>query len=320
VSDDLIFISYRREDTAGYARAIYDQFVQRFSSERVFMDVDAIEPGLPFDEAIEKAIGRCQVLLAIIGRNWLAGQAGTGPRIADPKDFVRREIAAALSRNVRVIPILLDGVRMPSEEELPEDLRALARRSAIEISHSSFKSDVERLISSVGGAAQPKPPGRRFVLYWVVGVLVMGALSWVVYVWVERILAARSGIYEESEPNDQKANVNKIPFPAKIRGMIEHADDSDIFQFTTPTPMKGSEIGIILRSLSRDFTPDVAVYDKEWRRVDWSHTTGVRPSIIFASASNQVYFVTVKMFHPGAFHPGARGAYELEIRAEDAGP
>jgi hypothetical protein len=75
MSNGLIFISYRREDAAGYARAIYDQLVQHFSKERVFMDVDAIEPGLPFDEAIQKAIGQCQILLAVIGRNWLAGRS-----------------------------------------------------------------------------------------------------------------------------------------------------------------------------------------------------------------------------------------------------
>ena len=83
MGDGLIFNSYRRDDSAGYARAIYDRFVQHFSKERVFMDVDAIEPGLPFDEAIEKAIGQCQVLLAVIDRNWLAPRGEAGPRIND---------------------------------------------------------------------------------------------------------------------------------------------------------------------------------------------------------------------------------------------
>ena len=72
------------------------------------MDVDAIEPGLPFDEAIEKAVGQCEVLLAVIDRNWLNQPAGAGPRINDPKELVRLEIAAALSRNIRVVPVLLD--------------------------------------------------------------------------------------------------------------------------------------------------------------------------------------------------------------------
>jgi hypothetical protein len=112
MSNGHIFISYRRDDSAGYARAIYDQLAQHFSRERIFMDVDAIEPGFPFDEAIERAVGQCEILLAMIGRRWMEQQAGAGPRINDPKDFVRLEIAAALSRNIRVIPVLLDGASM----------------------------------------------------------------------------------------------------------------------------------------------------------------------------------------------------------------
>jgi hypothetical protein len=181
MGDGLIFICYRRDDAAGYARAIYDRVVQYFSKDRVFMDVDAIEPGLPFDEAIEKAIGQCQVLLVVIGRNWLAFQAEAGPRINDPKDFVRREIAAALSRNIRVIPVLLDGTKMPTEEQLPENVRAMAKRSGIEISHTTFKSDVEGLIFATKKAlgepaVPPRAPGRRSAVYWLVGAIALIAL------------------------------------------------------------------------------------------------------------------------------------------------
>ncbi|MBC7944589.1 MAG: toll/interleukin-1 receptor domain-containing protein [Burkholderiales bacterium] len=176
MSNGHIFISYRRDDSAGYARAIYDQFVQHFSIERVFMDVDAIEPGHPFDEAIERAVGQCEILLAVIGKRWLGQQAGTSPRINDPKDYVRLEIGAALSRNIRVVPVLLDGASMPTEEELPEPLRALARRNAIEISNSRFKSDVERLIAAVRKALG-KPDNPMQKLYWIVGAFAAGALS-----------------------------------------------------------------------------------------------------------------------------------------------
>jgi len=149
MSSGQIFISYRRDDSAGYARALYDRLVQQFSTERVFMDVDAIEPGLAFDEAIKRALDQCEVLLVVIGRRWLDKPTGREPRINDPKDFVRLEIAAALSRNIRVIPVLLDGARMPGEEELPEPLHALARRNALEISNSRFASDTETLITAV---------------------------------------------------------------------------------------------------------------------------------------------------------------------------
>jgi hypothetical protein len=144
-----IFISYRRNDSAGYARAIYDQLVQHFSKDRVFIDVDAIEPGLAFDDVIQQALERCAVLLVMIGRRWLHDDDGKASRLSDPNDLVRLEIAAALSRNIRVVPVLLDGARMPGEDELPEPLRALSRRNALEISNTRFGSDVERLVSIV---------------------------------------------------------------------------------------------------------------------------------------------------------------------------
>ncbi len=149
MSNGQIFISYRRDDSAGYTRALYDRLVRQFSKERVFMDVDAIEPGIPFDESIQRALDQCEVLLVVIGKRWMDNQAGVAPRIHDPKDFVRLEIAAALSRNIRVIPILLDGASMPTEEELPEPLRALARRNALEVSNSRFDADIETLIGVI---------------------------------------------------------------------------------------------------------------------------------------------------------------------------
>lgn len=177
MSNGHIFISYRRDDSAGYTRAIYDQLVKRFSKDRIFMDVDAIEPGLPFDEVINQAVGRCEILLAMIGKHWLEQQVDVGPRVNDPKDFVRIEIAAALSRNIRVIPILLDGASMPPEEALPEPLRAFARRNAIEVSNSRFTSDVERLVEAVSKVLgevdvprnQQVPLSRRSMLYWLLG-------------------------------------------------------------------------------------------------------------------------------------------------------
>ena len=178
MSNGHIFISYRRDDTAGFTRAIYDQLAERFTNERIFMDVDAIEPGLPFDEVITQAVSRCEILLAMIGKHWMDQQPGAVPRINDEKDFVRLEIAAALSRNIRVIPVLLDGVSMPSEELLPEPLRALARLNAIEIGGGArFRSDVERLIkvvSKVLGESNAPPSQKRFrshrtMQYWLFG-------------------------------------------------------------------------------------------------------------------------------------------------------
>src|SRR5215208_725851 len=144
-----VFISYRRNDSAGYAQAIYSRLTQRFSKDRLFMDVATIEPGVDFERVIETAVGECDVLLAIIGKRWLRDDvSGTAP-LENPKDYVCLEISTALARGIRVIPVLVDGVIMPGEETLPAALRSLSRRHAVDISNSPFDFDVERLISAV---------------------------------------------------------------------------------------------------------------------------------------------------------------------------
>lgn len=144
-----VFISYRRDDAAGYARAIYEELTERFSPDRIFMDVDAIEPGLPFDEVIRNAVGQCEALLVLIGARWLAPQPDGKLRLEDEHDFVRLEIAAALARNIRVIPVLLDGTTMPKEAALPQALRGLVWRNAIEVSNTRFSSDIDRLANAL---------------------------------------------------------------------------------------------------------------------------------------------------------------------------
>jgi len=145
-----IVISYRRDDASAHAGRIYDRLRTEYGPDQVFMDIDAIEPGVDFVEAIEEAIGSADVLIAVIGRRWttVAAQAGT-PRIMDPRDFVRLELAVALERNIRVIPVLVDGATMPTVDELPEDLSGLVRRNAIDISHARFHADAQRLAHSV---------------------------------------------------------------------------------------------------------------------------------------------------------------------------
>ena len=92
-----IFISYRREDSAGYAGRLYDRLAGHFGADRVFMDVEGIEPGVDFVDAIESAVASCEVLIVIIGNEWLAADAAGKRRLDDPKDFVRIETAAALA-------------------------------------------------------------------------------------------------------------------------------------------------------------------------------------------------------------------------------
>src|SRR5262245_48885555 len=116
-----VLISYRREDSASYAHAIYTRLTQHFSQDQVFMDLDMVDPGMAFERAIEKAVGECDVLLALIGKLW----ATFG--LDDPMDFVRLEISAALACNIPVIPVLVDGMSMPNEDSLPSTVQPITQ-------------------------------------------------------------------------------------------------------------------------------------------------------------------------------------------------
>jgi hypothetical protein len=143
-----IFISYRRQETAWPAWRLYDALVEHFPAEQVFRDVDSIEPGEDFVDRITAVVSSCDVLLALIGPQWLTITDENGQRRLDnPRDYVRVEIETALTRNIRVIPILVDPTPMPRVNELPANLAPLVRRNAVEISPVAF--DIERLITAV---------------------------------------------------------------------------------------------------------------------------------------------------------------------------
>jgi hypothetical protein len=145
-----IFISYRREDTSGYAGRLYDQVSAHFGRDHVFMDVADLEPGSDFVDTIEKKVGTCDALIALIGKNWLTIKDEQNQiRLSRPGDFVSIEIAAALKRNVEVVPVLVGGAKMPLQRELPEALQSLSRRQALEISDVHFTRDVSDLIEAL---------------------------------------------------------------------------------------------------------------------------------------------------------------------------
>jgi hypothetical protein len=142
-----IFISYRREETAYPAGWLFDRLADHFGAGQIFKDVDSIELGDDFVEMITRAVGSCDVLLALIGDRWLTITDKQGRRrLDDPNDFVRLEIEAALKRKVRIIPILVEGAPMPHADELPAAIAGLARRQALELSPSRFEYDTSRLL------------------------------------------------------------------------------------------------------------------------------------------------------------------------------
>ena len=147
----MVFVSYRREDSADITGRITDHLVQRFGRESVFKDVDSIPLGIDFREYIQTAVSRCAVLLAIIGRNWTrTAGAEKKSRLEDPRDHLRIEVQAALDRNIPVIPVLVQGVHMPAEHEVPDALRSLVFRNGIAVRPDpDFHIDMQRLIRGI---------------------------------------------------------------------------------------------------------------------------------------------------------------------------
>lgn|GEM_PF-1692738 len=144
-----VFISYRREDTGGQARALHDRLIQHFTTRRIFMDVDSIAPGDDFVDYLQQTVASSGAMLALIGNDWLAATADGTRRIDDPADFVRLEIASALAQGIPLIPILVERARMPRADDLPDDLRAMVRRHALEIENVRWNYDVGRLLSAL---------------------------------------------------------------------------------------------------------------------------------------------------------------------------
>jgi hypothetical protein len=147
---DKVFISYRREDSEGFARSLFQSLVGRFGKDHVFMDVEAIGLGMDFVDAIDKSLADCGALLVLIGKDWIACTDRQGRRRLDIEDdFVRTELAKAIERNVRIIPILVKGAPMPKADELPEQLRPLTRRQALELRHERWDHDVDHLAAAL---------------------------------------------------------------------------------------------------------------------------------------------------------------------------
>src|SRR5580704_2124312 len=145
-----IFLCYRREDTSGYAGRLFDALVARFGEASVFMDIDTIAPGQDFVQVIEAALVDCEIVLVLIGPNWLSARDKRKRRRLDnPADFVRMEIEGALSRGLRVLPVLMGGAEVPSSRELPASLAALTRRHAFEISDRRWRYDVQALLAAL---------------------------------------------------------------------------------------------------------------------------------------------------------------------------
>ena len=204
-----VFISYRREDAAGHAGRLYDWLTRRFGEHGVFIDVVAIEPGEKWREKIRAKLEACWAVLVVIGPQWLTPRGGTGrSRIWDPDDVLRYEVETALHRDdVEVVPVLVEGARMPKSEDLPEELSKLRERNAAELSDVRWRYDVgflgdtleKRHVPSGTGSERTKTLIRFLRDGLIPAVLVGMAARWIV-----------------GEPNDVRGEI--------VNGVIRQAE------------------------------------------------------------------------------------------------
>jgi hypothetical protein len=154
----LIFISYRRADAGKTAWRLFDWLERQFGAEGVFFDREGIEPGEAFPQVLEQQLNECQVLIALIGPRWLDIADDQGkPRLWAAHDYVAHEVATALKRGIRVVPVLVDGATMPAADQLPPALAAFADNQALAIDDAHFATDFERLVDALEG----RPRGWR---------------------------------------------------------------------------------------------------------------------------------------------------------------
>ncbi len=217
-----IFLSYRVQDTAGETGRLVDALKQHFTDEQIFMDIDNLEPGADFTKVIEKSLDTCDVFLAVIGPRW-AGESSDGRnlRISDPNDWVRMEVSTALQRNIRVVPVLVDGGMLPTAEKLPPDLQPLLRRQAIEISNKRWWYDVNQLIQFLINTAgiEPgknvlqkdstladKPVKSKSWMYAGAGLVLAVALFFV----LRSLLSSEKQVGDANDKNEQTTNQQTV--------------------------------------------------------------------------------------------------------------
>jgi hypothetical protein len=176
-----IFINYRRDDAPGVAGRLFDYLALKYPRRNLFMDVDAMKPGRDFAEQLDTQVSQCRVLLAVIGPRWLDAKDQTGHRRLDGEhDYVRIELASALKRDIPVIPVLVDGATMPSEESLAADLKPLVRRHALELRHTRFNADADAIVHALESVVPRRraPWGLVITAAVVVAAVVALAVSW----------------------------------------------------------------------------------------------------------------------------------------------
>jgi formylglycine-generating enzyme required for sulfatase activity len=307
-----IFISYRRGDSEGQARALATELAKYAGADSIFMDVDSIALGRDFREGLQESLESCDAALALIGPGWLDAKdaAGNG-RLEDPNDYVRQEIAVALKRNIPVTPVLLQGASMPPAERLPDDLKNLAFRNGFELSHMRWHSDVREMAQRLGlaadEAAQVKPlvkgaiafaapsaparlTRRRALGAAAVGVAAVGAAV--------STPSIRGLLWRPNRPELRRIMFDFATVDAKGARLPDESGAAPVF---TEALGSGASLGMVAIS-SGAFTMGSPNYEPERRPNEGpQRTVTLNRFFIGASAITQAQWAAVVTAHPAKF-------------------
>jgi hypothetical protein len=216
-----ITISYRRADSDAIAGRIRDRLARHYGDRAVFMDIDSIPFGIDFREHIQSELANNDVLVAVIGPNWLGAGEGVRLRIADETDPVRIEVETALARKIPVIPVLVQGAAMPRPDELPDTMKSFAFHNAAQVDTGrDFHPHVDRLIRSMDRILQGKgaAPARRGWLLGGIAAACVGLIAAGIWLYQATVISAppTAGPVVAGSPPPQPAPPSP-PAPEPVR-------------------------------------------------------------------------------------------------------
>lgn len=272
-----IFISYRREDTEGDARHLFEVLTNHYGKDSVFLDVEAIQKGRDFRVEIDKSVSTCSVLLALIGKTWLDQKNEAGDRRLDNlDDFVRLETASALKRDIPVMPVLLHGATMPRADQLPGDLKDLAYRNGVELTHARWHSDLDLLLRALDPYVKPTPapalrkPWWRSRLTIQISLLVTTVMAVAIYLNIPRSTSINNQAPIRSGPMPGSGDAGNVDASPDHPGGAQTGEESGPKQLPAPR-LLSPENGVTFDRYPRTTTLTwAAVTGAKNYRVEWA--------------------------------------------------
>jgi hypothetical protein len=257
-----IFISYRRIDSRDYAGRLFDRLARYFGPSAVFMDVEGgIARGTDFVSTLERAVATVDAMVVVIGHEWSTCANDQGVRRLDcDEDWVRQEIASALHRDILVLPVLVGGASMPRAENLPENIRGLARKQAAEISDSRWDYDTSEIFRTLEHVVKPGSDAQRSSS---AGKVLRKAARW--FLWsLAGVAALIVAVYTYaflSEPKASDYGISVEPPQIRISHSRANNDPQEIEITLTNTGRKSSELMIYEPDFSAQLSPGVFSVD-----------------------------------------------------------